>query len=61
MSLARCAGRDSASVAFASHSLLIVSFPQSADIILLEDDFTSLVAGVRQGRLAFENLKKVLV
>lgn len=34
---------------------------QSADIILLSDEFTNIIRGVEQGRLAFDNLKKVLV
>lgn len=33
----------------------------SADIVLLKDDFKGLCHGVLHGRLAFENLKKVLV
>jgi len=30
----------------------------AADIILLDDNFTSLVHGVEEGRLIFDNLKK---
>ena len=30
----------------------------AADIILLNDDFSSIVMGVEQGRLMFDNLKK---
>ena len=30
----------------------------AADIILLDDDFSSIVIGVEQGRLMFDNLKK---
>merc|ERR1712028_13927 len=31
---------------------------ENADMILLNDDFTSIVEGIRQGRLIFDNLKK---
>ena len=31
---------------------------QAADIILLDDNFASIVTGVEQGRLLFDNLKK---
>lgn len=30
----------------------------AADIILLDDDFSSIVIGVEQGRVMFDNLKK---
>lgn len=30
----------------------------AADIILLDDDFSSIVIGVEQGRIMFDNLKK---
>jgi sodium/potassium-transporting ATPase subunit alpha len=30
----------------------------AADIILLDDDFSSIVLGVEQGRVMFDNLKK---
>jgi P-type E1-E2 ATPase len=30
----------------------------AADIILLDDDFSSIVVGVEQGRIMFDNLKK---
>ena len=30
----------------------------AADIILLDDDFSSIVIGVKQGRIMFDNLKK---
>ena len=30
----------------------------AADIVVLSDDFTSIVAGVEQGRLMFDNFKK---
>lgn len=30
----------------------------AADIILLDDDFSSIVTGVEQGRVMFDNLKK---
>ena len=30
-----------------------------ADIVLLDDNFASIVTGVEEGRLMFENLKKV--
>ena len=32
-----------------------------ADIVLLDDDFASIVSGIEEGRLMFENLKKVLM
>jgi sodium/potassium-transporting ATPase subunit alpha len=32
-----------------------------ADIVLLDDDFASIVSGIEEGRLMFENLKKVLL
>lgn len=31
---------------------------QAADMILLDDNFASIVTGVEQGRLLFDNLKK---
>jgi sodium/potassium-transporting ATPase subunit alpha len=31
---------------------------QAADIVLLDDNFASIVTGVEQGRLMFDNLKK---
>ena len=30
----------------------------AADIVLLDDDFSSIVVGVEQGRIMFDNLKK---
>jgi len=30
----------------------------AADILLLDDDFSSIVIGVEQGRVMFDNLKK---
>jgi sodium/potassium-transporting ATPase subunit alpha len=30
----------------------------AADIILLDDDFSSIIIGVEQGRFMFDNLKK---
>jgi len=30
----------------------------AADILLLDDDFSSIVLGVEQGRVMFDNLKK---
>ena len=32
---------------------------QAADMILLDDNFASIVTGVEEGRLIFDNLKKV--
>ena len=32
-----------------------------ADLVLLDDNFSSIVAGIEEGRLMFENLKKVLL
>lgn len=32
---------------------------QAADMILLDDNFASIVVGVEEGRLIFDNLKKV--
>ncbi len=34
---------------------------ESADIVLTDSAFSSIVAGIRLGRIAFDNLKKVLV
>ncbi|CAB4063137.1 ATP1A [Lepeophtheirus salmonis] len=31
---------------------------EAADMILLDDDFSSIVSGIEEGRLAFDNLKK---
>lgn len=31
---------------------------EAADMILLDDNFATLVRGVKQGRLIFDNLKK---
>ena len=33
---------------------------QSADIILLDDNFSSIVIAVEEGRIMFDNLKKIL-
>ena len=33
---------------------------ESAQIILLNDDFGSIVQGIKEGRVLFENLKKVI-
>jgi magnesium-transporting ATPase (P-type) len=33
---------------------------QAADIILMDDNFASIVKGIEQGRLLFDNLKKTL-
>lgn len=33
----------------------------AADMLLLDDDFSSLVNGVEQGRVIFDNLKKSIV
>jgi sodium/potassium-transporting ATPase subunit alpha len=30
----------------------------AADILLLDDDFSSIVIGIEQGRIMFDNLKK---
>jgi sodium/potassium-transporting ATPase subunit alpha len=32
----------------------------AADIILLDDDFSSIIIGVEQGRFMFDNLKKYI-
>lgn len=33
---------------------------QAADMILLDDNFSTIVIGVEEGRLIFENLKKCI-
>lgn len=33
----------------------------AADMILLDDDFASIVVGVQEGRKIFDNLKKTVV
>ena len=33
---------------------------QAADMILLDDNFSSIVTGIEQGRLTFDNLKKCM-
>jgi sodium/potassium-transporting ATPase subunit alpha len=33
---------------------------QAADIVLMDDSFSSIVAGVREGRLLFDNIKKTI-
>ncbi|CAN0492212.1 unnamed protein product, partial [Scytosiphon promiscuus] len=34
---------------------------QAASIILLDDNFASVVRGIREGRLVFNNLKKSIM
>lgn len=34
---------------------------QAADMILLDDNFTSIMTGVEEGRLIFDNLKSRLL
>lgn len=34
---------------------------ESAAIVLLDDDFSSIVHGVRMGRKIFDNLKKAMI
>lgn len=34
---------------------------ESADLILLDSNFSSLIAGIRNGRIVFDNLKKVVL
>eukprot|EP00299_Pterocystis_sp_00344_P019842 c9810_g1_i1.p1 GENE.c9810_g1_i1~~c9810_g1_i1.p1 ORF type:complete len:740 (-),score=176.80 c9810_g1_i1:131-2125(-) len=34
---------------------------EAADIVLIDSKFTSLIAGIREGRLVFENLQKVVL
>src|SRR5690606_19277085 len=33
---------------------------ESADIILTDDNFTSIVAGVEEGRIAYNNIRKIV-
>ena len=44
-----------------THSFATCFCVQCADIVLLDDNFASLVCGVEEGRLMFENLKKCLL
>ena len=48
-------------VFFMTHSFATCFCVQCADIVLLDDNFASLVCGVEEGRLMFENLKKCLL
>lgn len=34
---------------------------QAADMILLDDNFASIVTGIEQGRIIFDNLKKSVI
>lgn len=34
---------------------------ESANIILMDDDFTSIISGVEEGRAIFENLSKSIM
>lgn len=34
---------------------------ESAQLIILDDDFSSIVEGIREGRLVFENMKKTII
>jgi sodium/potassium-transporting ATPase subunit alpha len=33
---------------------------QAADIVLMDDNFSSIVKGIKQGRLMFDNLRKTI-
>ena len=33
----------------------------TADLVILDDDFTSIVAGVREGRIAYSNIRKIIL
>lgn len=34
---------------------------EAADMILLNDDFSSILAGIAEGRKIFDNLKKIII
>ena len=34
---------------------------EAASVVLMEDDFASLVAAIREGRVLYDNLKKTIV
>ena len=40
--------------------MTLLPYWQAGDIILLDDNFASIVQGVAEGRLLFDNLKKTI-
>lgn len=50
--------KASVSIAFGNRSVIA---NDSADMVLLNDDFSNIVGGIEEGRLVFENLRKIVI